>query len=451
MTRTPAALRRRVLERIEPTPARTREAKALAAKLSMRIKRFALARGLRVEPKLVGSLAKDTHLADPLDVDLFLLFPTTTSRPDLEKHGVALGKKVLRKPVLKYAEHPYVHGRVGDLDVDVVPAYKLKDPTGKLSAVDRTPFHTEFVRRRATASQRTEIRLLKRFLRGTRCYGAETATGGFSGYLAELLVLRYGSFDRVLAAAAVWKPPVELSLDAAPTPMGGALVFIDPVDASRNAAAAVHTATLERLQRAAMAYRAKPRWEFFFPNEPQAAARSDLEKLLDQHATLGLEIPPPVGRPETVLPQAQRLGAKVRRQLETEGFEVVRSEAFPLGTKKVLLLFEHRPAELPATYEHRGPRVEDAENVARFGAKWKGRRDRVRGPFEAKGRWHVEARRTARTPRDVLRPRVKDILQGFDVPKTPLPTLVAGAALAATPARRLALTLFLERRDPWEH
>jgi tRNA nucleotidyltransferase (CCA-adding enzyme) len=111
-----------------------------------------------VTPRLVGSLAKDTHLARPLDVDVFILFPKETARDVLEREGLAMGRAVVPQPVLKYAEHPYVHGVVDGFEVDVVPAYRLRSAAGRLSAVDRTPFHTAFVKRRATPRHRAEIR-----------------------------------------------------------------------------------------------------------------------------------------------------------------------------------------------------------------------------------------------------------------------------------------------------
>jgi len=48
-----------------------------------------------IEIELVGSTAKDTYLKDSLDIDLFVCFPTTTSREKLENFGLSIGRKVL--------------------------------------------------------------------------------------------------------------------------------------------------------------------------------------------------------------------------------------------------------------------------------------------------------------------------------------------------------------------
>lgn len=452
MTKTPAKLRREVLSRIEPPADLTRRARSTARDLMTKLRRLATTRGLRVQPRLVGSLAKDTHLRDPLDVDVFILFPPATPRPTLEKEGIFLGQRVLKKPVLKYAEHPYVHGTANGFAVDVVPAYKLETVAGRLSAVDRSPFHTDFVRRKATSRHRQEIRLLKRFLRGIHCYGAETATGGVSGYLAELLILKYRSLDHAIEAMAKWSEPVQLSLGRRATAMGGPLVFIDPVDATRNAAAAVTPITFARLQRAARAYAQRPAPEFFFPRDAEAADAAHLERLLGARPTVGFRAPPPPGRPETRLPQAQRLATKIRRRLEDEGFLIPHAEAHLLEDGSALLLFEHKPSALPPTYEHRGPREGDTEHGERFRAKWADHPDAAGTPRLDSGRWTVDVRRRQRTPTEILDPLRADLLQGFGYSETAMQeaAVVSGTDLSGPKAHHLPLTLLLERRDPWE-
>lgn len=452
MTAFPPALRRRVLRAIEPPATLTRRAHAAARELARKLNREASALGIAARAKLVGSLAKDTHLADPLDVDLFILFPKSTPRTTLERVGVQLGKKVLRKPVLRYAEHPYVHGEHAGFTVDIVPAYKLSSAQGRLTAVDRTPFHTAYVKRHATARHRREIRLLKRFLRATRCYGAETAVGGVSGYLAELLILKFGTFPGALKAIRDWEPPIELSLGEKSPGLGGVLAFVDPVDLTRNAAAAVTPPTLARLQRAAREFLRRPREAFFFAPTAQTATAREVEALVAPAPLLGLEVPWPKGKPETHLPQALRLLSKIQRVLAERGFRVERSEAAPVGEDGVLLLWLHDPRELPATHTHRGPRADDAENVARFLDKWKGNADAVAPPMVKAGRWTVEVRRRVRSPAALLEPKLAELLEGFEWPSAALRGVrfEAGLELARDARRHEALRRFALALDPWD-
>lgn len=448
----PAGLRQSVLAEITPPPALTRQAQRAARDVIARIRKEGRKRGLDVAPRLVGSLYKRTHLRSPLDIDVFVLFPPQTPRKDLEKHGVGLGQAVLDRPTLKYAEHPYVHGAFDGLVFDVVPAYRLRTVAGRISAVDRSPFHARLVKSALKPRQADDVRLLKQFLRGIGCYGAETATGGASGYLAELLVLKFGTFERTLYAIAEWTPPVVLALKGAPAGLGGPLVFVDPVDPNRNAAAAVQPATLERLIRAAAAFLRSPRREFFFPRMPQALPAARLRSLLRRGTFLALEIPPPAGREETKLPQAQRLLAKLKRALEQEGFRVRRASVQPTGARRFLLVWEYTPKQLPPSFLHRGPRVADRAHVDRFVAKWSRHPDALAPPAPRGGRWVVRVRRSARTPRELLSARLGQLAKGitWEDGEPPARGFLDPEALAADPSRHVPLTVLLRRLDPWK-
>lgn len=450
--RFPPTLRQSVLEEIRPPADLTRRARSAAREVVRRVAAEARHRSRDVAPQLVGSLYKGTHLRDPLDIDIFLLFPSQTPREALEREGIALGRAVLQDPRLKYAEHPYVHGSFGGFVFDVVPAYRIRTIQGRLSAVDRSPFHARYVKRHLRPAQADEVRLLKRFLRGVGCYGAETAVGGISGYLAELLILKHRDFPRTLRAVASWKPPVALALDETPTDLGGTLVFVDPVDATRNAAAAVQAPTLDRLIRAARAFAKRPRREFFYPNEPAVLSRRDLAKLLTGRNVVALGAPNPPGREETVLPQAHRLLAKFARALEEDGFRILRREAHGVGGTDILLLFDHAPAQLTASFEHRGPKATEENHVKRFLAKWAKNPDALSPPRLVRGRWRVRVRRTRRTVLERLGPRIPDLLQGFDYasPQIESATLSMARSLIDEEKMRPALSAFLRHRDPWQ-
>lgn len=450
--RIPPALRREILAQVEPPHELSRRARAAVRALVLRLRREARRRNLLVQPLLVGSLYKGTHLRDPLDLDVFVLFPAATPRAALERDGIALGQAALETHELKYAEHPYVHGTFQGFVVDVVPAYRIRSISGRLSAVDRSPFHARYVKAHLRPRQAAEVRLLKRFLRGVGCYGADTATGGVSGYLAELLILKFGSLARTMDAIASWKVPVALAIKGPAAALGGSLVFVDPVDPNRNAAAAVQPATLDRLVRAARAFRRRPRSQFFFPNPPRPLAPAELRRRTAPRSLVGVLVDDPPGRAETVLPQGHRLEAKVRRALETEGFQVPRSAVHRLEPAGLLLLWEHAPRHLPTTFEHDGPRAEDADHVERFLAKWKSHPEATAPPAVRAGRWRVRVRRAHRTPAALLVPRLAHLLEGFDysAKQVAAARLLETPALLQEPRLRLALTEFVLKRDPWE-
>lgn len=446
------ALRPRVLKRIKPSAALTRRAHAAARRLGERARAAARARRADIEPVLVGSLAKDTHLLPQPDIDLFLLFESGTTPAQLEKLGVSIGKSILQRPALRYAEHPYVHGRFGGFVFDVVPAYRIEAISGRLSAVDRSPFHTEYVRHNIEPAQNDEVRLLKQFLKGIGCYGAETAIGGFSGYLAELLVLKYGTFWDCLETLREASPPLLLAMEGSAPPLGGSLVFVDPVDPARNAAAAVSTEKLATFLRASGAFTAAPRLDFFWPRPIRPEPANQLRLHLSHRGVLGLQMPEPRVRPDAVAPHARRFAEKVARRLENLGFRVVRrmAEAVPAGG--YLLLWEHEPIMLASTHRHPGPPATDADHSRRFLQKWQNHADAVDLPQVRDGRWVVTVRRTKRTPMELLGPDLANLLEGVEISAAQVKRLrfETGPELVGREGLRAPLTRFLHPRDPWE-
>ncbi|MBI2077182.1 MAG: CCA tRNA nucleotidyltransferase [Euryarchaeota archaeon] len=446
-------LRSEVIRAIKPSAALTREARRTSRRLEDRARRAAAELGVAVEPRLVGSLAKETHLKPHPDIDVFLLFDAKTPRAELEEKGLKVGKRVLRSPTLKYAEHPYVHGRFGKFEFDVVPAYRIREARGRLSAVDRSPFHAAFVKRRLSARGRDEVRLLKQFLKGIGCYGAETATSGFSGYLAELLVLKFRTFDAVVDAFAGADPPRRLTLGRAKgKTLGGEFVFVDPVDATRNAAAAVSRERFERFARACRAFKAAPGKAFFWPPRVRSADVATLSSHLGGRGLFALEIPVPRVRPDAVGPHVRRLSDKVARRLADEGFSIKNQVVENVGTRRLLLLWETDPAELPDLFEHRGPPVDDAVNSRKFLQKWQGHADAVDNPHPEGGRWRVKVHRRDRTPEAILKGQVEELLQGVELPaaqRRQARVRRPKEILAKAPGR-LALTKLVLARDPWE-
>ena len=133
-----------VLSRIVPNEDENTQIIRVAEDVKNRVAETAVSLGVDVEPLLVGSVAKGTHLTNP-DIDIFVLFPTSTEREKLEDYGLKIGRAVLEDPEERYAEHPYIWGTFGGFIVEIVPCYRIKDPSQKMSAVDRTPFHTVYV------------------------------------------------------------------------------------------------------------------------------------------------------------------------------------------------------------------------------------------------------------------------------------------------------------------
>ncbi|MEM2475770.1 MAG: nucleotidyltransferase domain-containing protein, partial [Thermofilaceae archaeon] len=189
-----------VLRRVTPSPEERERVGAVVENVVEGLRKAVAELALRAEVEVEGSYAKDTWLSGDVDVDVFLLFDTGVSLEELRAGGLAAARMAAQlvgaRCVERFASHPYLTLLLDACSIDVVPAYRVPSPLQIRSPVDRTPFHTSYVKRRLDEKPelRKDVRILKRFAKGTGVYGAEVKVEGFSGYLLELLVIHYGSF-----------------------------------------------------------------------------------------------------------------------------------------------------------------------------------------------------------------------------------------------------------------
>ncbi|MBI4214589.1 nucleotidyltransferase domain-containing protein, partial [archaeon] len=110
-----------VIGKLKPTAQERDADQKLAKRLINEINK------LGYEAVLVGSRARDTYISGGRDLDIFVYFAKNTPREKLEKDGLEIGRKVLRKhgPVTHYAEHPYTKAVVDGITVEIVPCYRL--------------------------------------------------------------------------------------------------------------------------------------------------------------------------------------------------------------------------------------------------------------------------------------------------------------------------------------
>lgn len=384
MTRSP--MEQEALARITPTAEEAEAMHATCAALVAACDAELAKRGIPGRATVQGSVAKGTWLAGSGDIDLFLLLDPAYPEAQLERAAVDVGTAVLTDARRRYAQHPYLMGTFQGRQVDLVPAYAVGAASAKMSAVDRTPFHTAWVKATLTPEQQGEARLLKRWMKGTALYGAQTAIGGFSGYLVEVLVARFQSFRGVLKWLAADAKPRRIALGPDQvTDEVAVLVVVDPVDAGRNCAAAVQAELLERAREAATAYLEKPDARFFFPAPPRAEPADRLQAALGrQGATwLGLVLRPRTDRLDLVFPQFQKAGRTLAAALEEAGFPVRRWEARASpDEREALLHFVSDGRTLPETRLHHGPIDDERPHAERFRAKWSSHADAA-GPVHA--------------------------------------------------------------------
>ena len=434
-----------VLKEIKSSPAQDRKVSTLAAELSDEVAKVSQKLGLHVEPMLVGSVAKGTQLKDP-DIDLFMLFPESTPMEELKEKGLEIGRNIIDGRE-HYAQHPYVRGMYKGFQVDLVPCFRIRDTRSKMSAVDRTPFHTEFVKKHLKKGEADQVRLLKRFMKGIECYGAEAKVQGFSGYLCELLVMRFGSFNGVLEAASRWTVGQALELPGYEgKEFSEPLTFVDPVDSSRNVASAVATETLLRFVLASREYLRRPDRKFFFPAVVEAWSAATIRERVGKRLgnLVSVTFPKLDLIDDVVYPQLRKSLVNMAALLERADFEVEKTTIHVDGLTH--LLIELSSVTLPKERKHRGPPV-NSENASDFLSKWNSLG--MSAPYIDGGRWYVMVRREFERADDLLRAKASEVPLGKDVKKQGGLEFESGKELLGE-KHFAALTHHFDERMPWQ-
>ena len=318
-----------VLEEIKPNAKETKKYSVIIKDLTNKV------RETNLETIVVGSIAKGTNLRGA-DIDLFIKFKSET---DLKKEGLDIARRILPNGKELYAQHPYLRGEIDGIGIDVVPCYAITDSSKPVSAVDRTPYHTEWVNQNIKGRE-DDVRLTKQFLKGCGAYGASAAIGGFSGYLVEILCIKYGGFTGLVNEIATWKPPVVM--DKIEEAQDAPIMIKDPVDSNRNVAAGVTVKGLGTAILASKGFIENPSKDFFFPKDKERKAKGFV-------TTISMELPE--GTEETILPWLQKQARKIYRAVKD--FEPIAWNA-NLGQKGFIVI-ETATIELPKIIPHKGP------------------------------------------------------------------------------------------------
>ena len=299
------SLRARILDSIKPTDEEIKLATYRANDIIARLKAVA---PKDVEIITAGSVARGTQVRGSYDIDIFLLFPKSRDERKMEAMGLKIAQKIVNKKkgesfIIKYAEHPYVKVLFdgGEISADIVPAFRIRTAAEMGSAVDRTPLHNEFVNKHLNERQKDDVRILKAFLKNHQIYGAEAQVHGFSGYLCELMISNYGSFNGVIGRFADLKLPliIDVGNKAEIDPKsaeGTALIkqfktdfiFIDPTDVNRNVAASLSKSSAARFVILAKALMKKADMKTFSGAKYSTIISRDA--VIGLHKSMGLDV-----------------------------------------------------------------------------------------------------------------------------------------------------------------
>src|SRR5437588_2332548 len=316
-----------------------------------------------IETVLGGSFAKGTWLKGDADIDIFVKINPSVSHEEFEQLGKKIGSESLKgyKMRLRYSEHPYVEAFIGDIRINVVPCYNVQIGKWK-SAADRSPFHTEYVKNNLDEGKRIQVRLLKKFLKSVGVYGAEIATSGFSGYVTEILILKYGSFESVLQAISNISGREgeknvisidKIDVDIIKT-FQSQLIIVDPVDPRRNLGTAISAESVGKFLLAARAFLEKPSLNFF---EKKDKKHVDFDnKRLYPHLLI-IEFSYSERSPDVIWGQLKRSLNAVSKQLNLSGFKVTR-DTYITDEKKLAAFVFLLESDMLSSYAERiGPEI----------------------------------------------------------------------------------------------
>jgi len=272
---------------------------------------------------------------------------------------------------------------------------------------------------------RLEARLLKRFLKGIRSYGAEIRVGGFSGMLVETLILHYRSFLETLAQASKWRPVIFLDIekpivsqDSRARGFGSPLVVIDPVDPNRNLAAAVRDDKLWGFVAASRQLQKNPGIWYFFPAKSKPKTKAQFSQLMEHRNRnlVAISFDHPRLVPDVLWGQLLKIEKSMTELMTRQSFHPIRSTAWSDEARSSAILVELDTSILPEVQLREGPPVSKIDDSQGFLDRYLNASDTLRGPWIEADRWAVDKKRRILSVNQLITVALKDSRLGLTVP-----------------------------------
>lgn len=364
------SIKRSILKKIKPNEQETEKENEIAEEVKQTLSKH-LPKNYLV--RVTGSIAKGTFLKNSADLDIFILVPKTVKKEKLSSIVKTAVKKAFpkHKSEVKYAEHPYVRLHGFGRRIDIVPAYNITYIEERASAVDRSVLHTGYIKGKIKKEQKDEVRLLKQFLKVHDLYGAEIRVQGFSGYLCELLIIKYRNFLNLLKNAEKWEFPMVVDLEkyykskekAMEKFLTQNITVVDPVDKNRDVASIVSDEVIYRFIMATRAFLKKPSKKFF---ERRKFGAKEMKIFLKKHANLfSFSFKRPKIVDDILWGQLRKLGKRIVAYLEELDFTIL-DYYICSDESKVTFVIESLERELPKKIPVMGPQIENEKHVDAF-------------------------------------------------------------------------------------
>jgi tRNA nucleotidyltransferase (CCA-adding enzyme) len=337
----------------------------------------------KVYPKpqvtLGGSYARGTWLKGSHDVDFFLMYPVDFPREKLETVAISTASAALEGyPINKrYAEHPYVESFVEGVRINLVPCYAVASGEWQ-SAADRSPYHTKYIQAKLNERLQLEVRLFKKFAKSSEVYGAEVKIRGFSGYVCEILTIKYGSFLQALQALSNLNQGQVISIENYDQELAASfkspVVILDPVDTTRNLGSAISARNIGKLALYSRRFLSRPSIKYFLPKKiatMSMALKKSKRLLFPRILVVSFRIEP--RSPDILWGELKKSSSSLADKLSGYGYRVLRHSAATDEKKNAALLFLISSLEIESLSVRQGPDYFRAEEVEKYFVKNRGR------------------------------------------------------------------------------
>ncbi|MFW9934465.1 MAG: hypothetical protein ACFFDU_02895 [Candidatus Thorarchaeota archaeon] len=362
---------------------------------------------------------KQTQLRNWKELDIFVGLPVSAQPESLDRKVPSKSsiRRLLKKMVkdvavsaatqvqaekiqIAYAEHPYLIAQIDDYQVEIVFCFDLTKEyilkNGPITAVDRTPHHSNFVQQNLTDRQRDDVRLLKAFFQSSFVYGDSSPIGrsGFTGFSAEMLIFHMQTIEAALEFLSQPEPePLDFfnrASDFLKTKFSHDFFIIsDPIDPNRNIASSISERAYRFSAHQAHHLLQHPTMKFFERQPVPQLQDSELE-LLEPHYFV-IEFHDQTGWHYTkTRDKIYRYFSKLSRFLKQEPTgeprfgQVIFEELFHEDIFAVALYIEN--VEISKSYIRIGPSLDYLDGVKRFLEKHP-------NGFLKNGRYYIETKR----------------------------------------------------------
>ena len=308
--------------------------------------------------ELGGSYAKSTWLPEKADIDIFVKFNKKTSEKDFTNLGLEIGFQSLKKykPYTRHAEHPFVETIINGTKVNIVPCYDVNKGEWQ-SATDRSIYHTRYMEQKLSDTMKGEVRILKKFFHHLGVYGAEIAKQGFSGYVSEVLIFYFGSFEKTIKKISELKKGqiIGKTMKKFDSP----IILIDPVDNNRNLGTAISIDNLGKFVLASRVFLKNPSNKFF----KKLVSKNNM-KNTDKIVVIQFGFK---DRSDDIIwGQIKRASNALKTQLELGGFTVLRNSSVKDEKQNAALIFLLYAKKIEKSLVRVGPEISSKDHCEKF-------------------------------------------------------------------------------------